>query len=402
MKTQVLNKRKKRKLSLVKNSPDILLVIPIILLLGFGIIMVYSASFYHSTKLFGSPSYLAIKQLFIGIGGACIMFLIAYKLNYRIFINPIISGIVYGISILLLLLLPFIGTETNGSTRWIYLPFGLSIQPSEIAKIGLILFLSSYLYHHKNKLNQIKYIALAWLIVIVPVGLISLENLSSGIVVGIIGAVLIYMCSPKTKYFFIIGALGFMFIWFIYNLAMTTPRGVDISSFLKSYRLDRIRVWKDPWLDPLGVGYQPIQSLRAIGSGGMSGLGLGKSIQKMGSLPEPHNDIIFAIICEELGIWGAAAVLITYSVIVLRGLWISTKLNNLFGSLVMIGISVLLGSQAVLNVAVATGAMPNTGMQLPLISYGGTALLILLATLGIGLNISRHVSTTKRTTRNIS
>jgi cell division protein FtsW len=181
---------------------------------------------------------------------------------------------------------------------------------------------------------------------------------------------------------------------YIYILAITTSAADTelpgfIGLFLKPYRLNRLRIWQDPFLDPLGGGYQPIQSLYAVGSGGIFGSGLTEGIQKLGFLPEPHNDIIFAVICEELGLIGAILLLIVYTILVIRGLHVAMHAYDLFGALVASGIAGMVGVQALINVAVNTNTIPTTGMQLPLVSYGGTALIILLGSIGILINISR-------------
>jgi cell division protein FtsW len=204
---------------------------------------------------------------------------------------------------------------------------------------------------------------------------------------------IIFVASSRVWYYMVLGIIGLCLAGGIYYLAMSTETGQELNipivkDILKPYRLDRIRVWKDPWLDPVDKGYQPIQSLYAVGSGGLFGVGLGKGIQKQGFLPEPHNDIIFAVICEELGLVGAVILLIGYSILVIRGLIIAVQASDYFGSLVATGISTMVGIQVLINVAVNTNTIPTTGMQLPLVSYGGTALAVLLGTLGILLNIS--------------
>ncbi|MDF2612574.1 MAG: FtsW/RodA/SpoVE family cell cycle protein [Clostridia bacterium] len=387
----VTNLTKKKK-KITKNTPDGILLTIILMIVGFGIIMVYSASFYYATVKGSAPASFAIKQFIIGLVGIIVMLGVAFKFNYRILSNMILASTLYVVSLILSISVMFIGQTVNGATRWIDLGF-TQFQPSEIAKIGVVIMLSAYIIRHRKEMNKFKYIARAWGIVLLPTGIVAIENLSSAIVIFFIGIMIIFITSSKTWYYLVLGLIGVCLAGGVYYLAMTTKPDQELSipivkDILKPYRLDRIRVWKNPWLDPIGKGYQPIQSLYAVGSGGIFGVGLGKGIQKQGFLPEPHNDIIFAVICEELGLVGAVLLLIGYSILVLRGLVIAVRAADYFGTLVAVGISTMVGIQVLINVAVNTNTIPTTGMQLPLVSYGGTALAVLLGTLGILLNIS--------------
>jgi cell division protein FtsW len=366
----------------------------ILLIVGFGIIMVYSASFYYATIKGSQPASFAIKQLTIGIIGVVIMLGVAFKFNYRILSNMFLATTLYIVSLGLSISVMFIGKTINGATRWIDLGF-TQFQPSEIAKIGVVIMLSAYIIKHRKEMNQFKYIVRAWGLVLLPTGIVAIENLSSAIVIFFIGIMIIFVASSRIWYYMILGIIGFGLAGGIYYLAMSTEPEQELNipivkDILKPYRLDRIRVWKNPWLDPVDKGYQPIQSLYAVGSGGIFGVGLGRGIQKQGFLPEPHNDIIFAVICEELGLVGAVILLIGYSILVIRGLIIAVQASDYFGSLVATGISTMVGIQVLINVSVNTNTIPTTGMQLPLVSYGGTALAVLLGTLGVLLNISTN------------
>ncbi len=388
--TATNNLTKKKKIT--KNTPDAILIAVILLIVGFGIIMVYSASFYYATVRGNAPSAFAIKQLVIGIVGIVVMFGVTFAFNYRILSNMVLASGLYVLSLILSISVLFIGKTINGATRWIDLGF-TRFQPSEIAKIGVIIMLSAYIIKHRKEMKKFKYIIRAWGIVLLPTGIVAIENLSSAIVVFFIGIMIIFITSSKVWYYMVFALIGVGLAAGVYSLAMTTEPGQELTTpivkdILKSYRLDRIRVWKDPWLDPKDKGYQPIQSLYAVGSGGIFGVGLGKGIQKQGFLPEPHNDIIFAVICEELGLVGAITLLLGYAILVVRGLVIAVRATDYFGTLVAVGISSMVGIQVLINVAVNTNTIPTTGMQLPLVSYGGTALAVLLGTLGILLNIS--------------
>ena len=227
-----------------------------------------------------------------------------------------------------------------------------------------------------------------------------LENLSSAIVIGGIGFIMCFISMPKVKIYIFMVILGFGAVFGAYSLAMSTPEGQDPSNFilkkvLPAYRLERIQVWLDPWIDPRDSGYQPIQALYAVGSGGLFGKGLGNSVQKQSFLPEPYNDIIFAVICEELGLVGALVLILGYAILIIRGLIVAMRSPDYFGSLVAAGISTMVAIQVIINIAVNTNTIPTTGMQLSLVSYGGTAVAVLLATLGILLNVSKSANIQK-------
>ena len=385
-----------------KTHIDLGLFLGILVLFIFGIVVLYSASYYHGLTQMqeADPTHFVKKQFLIGTVSLFGMLFVGYKFDYRILKNIKIAWFLYFISIGLLLSLYVIGVESKGATRWIPLPFGLNFQPSEIAKIAVIIMISAFIVKHKNEMNRLIRVIQAWLIVLIPSVLIAMENLSSGIVVAFVGAVIIFMGSPKVWFYYV---LAFIAIFLVAGLVLTifnTPPDQELGGFLgkilKGYRLERIRVWQDPWRDASVGGYQPIQALYAIASGGLWGSGLGNGMQKLGFLPEPHNDVIFSVIAEELGVLGIGFLFVLYSIIIFRGFSIAFKCNDFFGALVAVGISVLVGIQVIINACVNTNIMPTTGMQLPLVSYGGTALVILLGTLGILLNISFHVNKTKK------
>lgn len=384
-----------------QGTPDYILLGMILLIVAFGVVMVYSASFDYSVSKNKPPASLAIKQLIIGIGGIVAMLWVTYRFDYHIFSNRILARGLYAISLILSISVMFIGTKINGARRWIELG-PIQFQPSEIAKIAVVIMLSSYIISHRKHMNKLKYIAGAWLIVLVPTIIVALENLSSAIVILGIGCMIIFVSSTRIWYYVLLVILAVALAGGAYYLAMITPQGEDpnipiVNKILPGYRLDRIRVWQDPWTDPLNKGYQPIQSLYAVGSGGLFGVGLGNGVQKQGFLPEPYNDIIFAVICEELGLVGAIVLMTGYAIIIIRGMGIAMRAPDYFGSLVAVGIASMVGIQALINVAVNTNTIPTTGMQLPLVSYGGTALAVLLGTLGILLNVSRSANIQKAT-----
>lgn len=394
MQRELGNNLTNKKKAIPKKKPvDNILLIMILLLAAFGVIMVYSASYHYSMVNMNKPSYFGFKQLTSVALGIVVMLIVAYNISYRIFSNMKIAWLCYIVSLTLSALVLVMGETTKGATRWLNIA-GIRFQPSELAKIAVVILLSAYIVKHRKEMHKLRYLVCAWLIVLIPTGLIAIENLSSAIVIFLIGTAIMFVASPKVWYYLLLIALGVTIVVSVYFLAMNTDRTHEIDiplvgTILKQYRLDRIRVWQDPWLDPKGKGYQPIQSLFAVGSGGIFGVGLGKGVQKLGFLPEPHNDIIFAVICEELGLVGAIAVLLVYTILVIRGLIIAIHAYDYFGTLVAVGISSMIGIQVLINVAVNTNTIPTTGMQLPLISYGGTAVVVLLGGLGILLNISK-------------
>ena len=395
--TNLTKKRKKSK----QVNPDFILLGIVILIVAFGIIMVYSASFYYCTSKGWSPIFFAKKQLMLGLVGIVAMLFITYKFDYHICTNRTLVRAFYYISLILAISVKFIGIEANGAKRWIQVG-PIQIQPSEFVKLAVVLMVSSYIIRNRNHMDKLWTRVKAWIIVVVPTLVVTVlgSNLSSGIVIFGIGAMIIFAASPKIWYYFLAIIAGVLLVVGVRQLAIHTPKGQDpnipiVNKILKGYRLDRVRAWIDPFSDPQDDGYQAIQALYAVGSGGVFGKGLAQGVQKMGFLPEPYNDIIFAVICEELGLVGALLLMLAYGVVVMRGMAIAMRAPDYTGAFIAVGISSMVGIQAIINVAVNTNTIPTTGMQLPLVSYGGTALVVLLATLGILMNISRYASVEK-------
>lgn len=395
--TSLTQKRKKSH----KSTPDYVLIGLIILIVAFGILMVYSASYYYAMSKGWSATHFARKQLFFGVVGIGAMLFITRYFDYHICTNRNLVTGFYIISVIAAISVRFIGVEANGAKRWIAIG-PIQIQPSEFVKLAVVLMVTSYIIRNRKRMNQVKVNVIAWLIVVIPAGIVTTlgSNLSSGIVILGIGAVIIFCASPKIWYYFAPIVAGLVLVFAVRQLAINTPQGQDttipiVKQILPAYRIDRIRAWTNPFSDPSGDGYQTIQALYAVGSGGLFGRGLSQGVQKLGFMPEPYNDIIFAVICEELGLVGALILMIVYGIVVMRGMAIAMRAPDYSGSFIAIGITSMIGIQAIINVAVNTNTIPTTGMQLPLISYGGTALLVLLATLGILLNISKYSSVEK-------
>lgn len=288
--------------------------------------------------------------------------------------------------ILLLVLVPGLGVSVKGATRWVGIG-PIQFQPSELTKIGMIIFFAGYLTDHKDELQDFKLGFIKPLCFLIPpIGILFFvqNHLSVSMIICIITVVIMFMAGCRLKHFVIVGTIGVV--------ALVGALGFLQMSGSDSFRLDRISTYFDPWEDAQGTGYQTVQSLYAIGSGGMFGLGLGNSKQKYLYIPEPHNDFIFSILAEELGFVGCLLVIGLFTVFVWRGVLISMRTSDMFGSLVAVGITTLVGAQAIINIAVVSATVPTTGMSLPFFSYGGTALLLLLANVGILLNVSRSSS----------
>lgn len=363
---------------------DFVLLITVLLLLSLGIIMVLSASSPSSLAKEGSSYEYVTKQLFsaiIGIAAMVFFSRVDYKI-YQVFYKKIY---IISVVVLLLVLTP-IGISANGALRWINVGFS-TLQPSEITKLGLIIFYAGLLSSRKDKLNKLStgfFMPILFLIPVMAILIIVQDHLSATFVIVIITAILMLMAGSRLRYFLSFGLAGVGLVGAgLYYMAIVSEKG--------AFRLKRIISFMDPWADLQGDGWQVIQGLYAIGSGGLFGAGLGNSNQKYLYIPEPHNDFIFAVLAEELGFVGCLAVISLFAIFILRGAIIAMKSKDMFGSLLAIGITSLVGIQAIINIAVVTSSMPNTGMPLPFFSYGGTALIILLSAVGILLNISRHM-----------
>lgn len=369
-------KKKEKSFSSFLNNPvDFTLVITILLLLSIGLIMVLSASSPSALAESGNSYSYFSKQLIFAILGIVAMLFIS-KIDYRFYQKFYKHA--WWISALLLVLVLVAGKRVNGAKRWIYITETLSFQPSEAVKFFMIIFYAGILVKNRDELGLYGKGFIKHMCFLAPIiGLLLLQpHFSSSVVIIGICSVMMIMAGCKFWHFAATG--GTVGVPAIVALILAAP-----------YRLKRIVTFIDPWQDATGDGWQVIQSLYAIGSGGLFGAGLGDSKQKFLYIPEPHNDFIFSIIGEELGFIGCAAVLILFAIFIWRGILIAMKSPDMFGSLLAIGITALVAIQVIINVAVVTSSMPATGMPLPFFSYGGTALFILLCEMGVLLNISR-------------
>lgn len=369
-----MEKTNKKKVSFFNNPLDYTLLITILLLLSLGLIMVLSASSPTSLAESGTSYTYFIKQAIFAIAGLVAMGIIS-KINYRVYKS--FYKFVYVLSIILLALVLVIGTSNNGAKRWIYIG-GQSFQPSEFVKLFIIIFYAGLLTKDREELPKFWKGLVKHILWIAPIAcLLLLEpHMSATLVISGICLVMMIVAGCKFSQLFMSGLII----------------GVPVIGVLivkSSYRLKRVVTFLDPWQDKLGDGWQVIQSLYAIGSGGLFGLGLGQSKQKYLYLPEPQNDFIFSVLAEELGWAGCVFVIILFAILIWRGVLIAMKAPDMFGSLLAVGITSLIAIQVIINIAVVTSSMPATGMPLPFFSYGGTALFLLLCEMGILLNISR-------------
>lgn len=366
---------------------DYSLLFIIIFLVCFGVVMIYSASSYEAQTEFGNAYYYTKKEMIAGGGGLVLMFVIS-RIDYRIWFK--LSSWAYLGSLLLIpLVLTPLGIEANGARRWIktFLP-GFSLQPAEVTKLGAILFFSFMICKLGKKVRDPKAVILLFLMMIPSAGMVLIitKNMSSAIIIAGIWFLMLYVSTPGYKYYLLLAALAVVAaILLIY--ALTSGIIPEDSSF----RFARILAWLDPEAYPDTKGFQTLQALYAIGSGGILGKGLGGSMQKLGFLPEAQNDFIFSIICEELGLFGAAAVILLFLMMIWRFMIIANNAPDLYGALLVVGVMAHISIQVILNIAVVTNSMPNTGISLPFISYGGSSIMFLMFEMGLVLSVSRKI-----------
>jgi len=361
---------------------DITFLSLVLVLLSIGLVMLFSASYAYSYTYFGNSYKFISRQAIFAVIGVALMLIIS-KIDYHILKK--FSWLIYIANIGLLvtvLILPPMSDELNVK-RWISIG-SFSFQPSEIAKFAIIVIFAAWLSANGEKIKKFKYVV--WMVFLLGTvcALVVVEpHLSATVLIFVIGIVLLIVGGIKKRW--IIGGAG---------LGVAAVLILVFSGAI-SYGSDRIKYWLDPWADPSGSGYQTIQSLLAIGSGGPWGRGIGQSRQKYLWVPEPHNDFIFSIVCEELGYIGAMVIIVLFCALVWRGFTIAMRSQDKFGSLLAIGLTFQVGLQAILNILVITNTIPNTGISLPFFSYGGTALVILLAEMGVVLSVSRSSSIEK-------
>ncbi len=370
MQYEMKPKKKKR---IFIGEIDYIILLCVILLVGFGIVMVFSSSYYTAGRGNGDMYTYLKKELVFSAAGFVTMF-IASKFPHELLKRFVRPSYLFSCILLVLVLTP-LGIEHNGAKRWLGIG-GFEFQPSEIAKIVLILTLATLLTKDNKIFDSWKSFAKYIVIMGIPCALVAFENLSTAIVMGAISMVMLFVYTPKLRYFFAPTLLGVAAVIFM---------------IFGSWRSDRVQAWLHPETVANEKGYQVLQSLYSIASGGMFGLGIGGSRQKLGYMPEAHNDIIFAIICEELGWFGAAVIITIFIVLIWRGVYIAIRqARESFSMLIATGITTMIAVQVIINIAVVTNTIPNTGIPLPFISYGGTSLVMMLGSMGVLMNISRY------------
>ncbi len=360
---------------------DYSLLFLIIFLVCFGLVMIYSTSSYNAQRLYGNPTHFLERQALFAGAGIIVMIFVS-KIDYRIYAKkiPIIKlrplTILYVLCLVLQTYVLVFGDETKGSKRWIDMGSLGRFQPSELTKIAVILFTAYIVNIAPKKLDKFTGFLRICLFIAPLLGLIVVANLSTAIIIAVIMVSICFVASKKKAYFVIIGlllaGLGAVFIF-----------------FFNSYRSDRIDAWLN--VETADNGYQILQGLYAIASGGIFGKGLGESMQKLGFIPESHNDMIFSVICEELGLFGAFALILLFILVIWRIFIIAINSTDLYGGLIATGVLAHIAVQVIINIAVVTNTIPSTGNTLPFISYGGSSVMVILFEMGIVLSVSNQI-----------
>ena len=354
-----------------KRGFDYGLLVVVLILVIIGLIILYSTSAYNGRVKFHDSFYYLKKQAFATTLGLAAMYAMA-NIDYHVWQRFAVLS--YLIAIVLSVAVLFVGDEYNGSKRW--LSFGpFSFQPSEFAKIAVILFLAHIIVKNSKKMKKMKMLLIIMASILPIVGLVGASNLSTAIIILGIGVVLVFVASP----------LYAQFVW----LGVTGVGFLAIFLAVESYRLERLAIWRNP--EKYEKGYQTLQGLYAIGSGGLFGNGLGNSVQKLGFVPEAQNDMIFSIVCEEWGLVGASFLIVLFLILIWRFFVVATRARDLFGALIATGAMAHMMIQVILNIAVVTNTIPNTGITLPFVSYGGTSVLFLLLEMGLVLSVSNLI-----------
>ena len=359
-----------------KHGIDIPFLLLVLLLTAIGLLMLFSASYPSGIYEHGDGLYFIRDQLPKAIAGMALMLIIS-RFDYQWLRRLGGIGIAVSLLFLALVLVPGLGATRNNATRWLRYPF--LWQPSELAKLAVVVYFSATVARKRDKMKTFIDGVLPYAAILgaMSILLIKEPHLSGLILIWVAGGAVL-----------LVGGLAWKWV----GLAAAAAGGVALAflSGLIQYNQSRLELWHDPWIDPLGRGYQLAQSLITVGSGGILGVGLGRSRQKFLFLPEESNDFIFAVVCEELGLIGAAIIMLLFAALILRGYYISLKSRDRFGSLLVVGIITLYAMQIFLNIAVVTGLLPTTGISLPFFSFGGTAVIIQLASMGVVLSVSRQ------------
>ena len=361
-----------------KLKSDKVLFLSILLLVCSSVVMVYSASAVIAMDRYQQPYYFLFKQVTWVVLGVCLL-LTAMRVDYRHLKQPFVIWTALGGSILALIAVLFIGPEINGTRRWFAIG-GIGVQPSEVAKVAVILFTAAVLEHRMNRIDEVSFSLLPVAVVAGGVGgLIVLEpDFGTAMTILLIVGAMVFTAGLSYRY--------------LVGLVITLGPLLAIVLLSESYRRQRMLAFLDPWSDPLGSGFQIIQSLIAVGTGGLFGQGLMAGVQKLFFLPEPHTDFIYAVIAEETGLVGATLILLCFLVILWRGLRVAVLAPDRFGSLLALGLTMMVSIQAFLNISVVLSLVPTKGIPLPFVSAGGSSMLVSLLCMGVLLNISQHAS----------
>ncbi len=375
--------QKRKKEARQESYFDYTLLFVVLFLLGFGMVMIYSTSSYQSAIDFDNPAYYLKRQLSAGLLGIAAMIFVSF-IPYKFWRRFDSIGYIASAVLICLVLTP-LGMEKYGARRWLNI-MGVSLQPAEIAKLCMIIFLASFVCKLGDKISETKGFLCAMGVSLPICGLIYFitDNLSTAIIVFGIAALMVFVASPDYKKFLVIIGVGAVVVGLVvFSIVNSAETG--------GFRSERVLAWLNPELYADDKGFQTLQSLYAIGSGGVFGKGLGQSMQKLGFLPEAQNDMIFSIICEELGLFGATAIILMFLILIWRFMIIATNAKDLFGSLIVVGVLGHFAIQVILNIAVVTNTIPNTGITLPFISYGGSSVLFTLIEIGLVLSVSRSI-----------
>lgn len=378
-------KRAKRRKEQSEYFFDYSLLFIVLFLLGFGLIMIYSASSYAAFEEFGDAAHYLKRQAIASVLGLIAMIVVA-NVPYHFWEKFALLGYLVSAVLIVLVLSP-LGVESHKARRWIAIPgTGFNIQPAEVAKLCMILFLAVLVCKMGKSIRTMKGFIFMVLAPLPIAGMIYLitDNLSSAIIVMGISVLMVFVASPDYKKFIVLAL-------FVVAIAALLIYLITSTDLIGGFRSGRILAWLDPESDAQDKGFQTLQALYAIGSGGIWGKGLGQSMQKLSFLPEAQNDMIFSIICEELGLFGAVAIIVMFVLLIWRMMIIANNAPDLFGAMLVVGVIGHIAIQAILNIAVVTNTIPNTGISLPFISYGGSSVIFLLIEIGLVLSVAKRI-----------